>query len=105
MECDMMLLINLDSKRSGTMIDSGNWLKSSEGSGGKICSGSGSKSRNWNSCPHSVSHNRMWLPKIGDSSSRMTGMGIKTDSKILLNLETGSQIWESESHSSSSSIS
>ena len=29
-------------------------------------------------------HNGMWLSKIGDSSLRMTGMGIKTDSKMLL---------------------
>jgi len=51
----------------------------------------------------------MWL-NIGDSSSRMIGVGIKTDSKILLKLGnktwvntdsgiwTGSQIWESRSH-------
>ena len=49
----------------------------------------------------------MWLPKVGDSSSRITSMGIKTDSKILFKLgnKTGvnidseiwtrSQIWES----------
>ena len=43
-----------------------------------------SKSRTWNSSPHSFPHNGLWLSEIGDSSSRMTGMGIKTDSKILL---------------------
>ena len=48
----------------------------------------------------------MWLSKIGDSSLRMTGMGIKTDSKmsfklgnkigvnIDLEIWTGSQIWD-----------
>ena len=58
----------------------------------------------------------MWL-NIGDSSSGMIGGGIKTDSKILLkfgnktgvNIDseswTGSQIWESRSHISLSSIS
>ena len=49
-------------------------------------SGSGSKSRNWNPIPHSFPHNGMWLSEIGDSSSRMTGMRIKTDSKMLLKL-------------------
>ena len=33
--------------------------------------------------PHVFSNNGMWL-NIGDSSSRMIGGGIKTDSKILL---------------------
>ena len=58
----------------------------------------------------------MWLSKIGDSSSGMTGMGIKTDSKMLFKLGnitgvnidsgiwTGSQFWGSKSHSSLSSI-
>ena len=63
--------------------DSGKWLKSSKDSGVEIGSGSGCKSRSWNSSPHSFSHNGMWL-NIGDSSSRMTSVGIKTDSKILL---------------------
>ena len=66
----------------------------------------------------------MWLSNIGDSSSRMIGMGIKsrmigmrikTDSKMLLksgsktgvNIDlgiwTGSQIWGSKSHSGSGS--
>ena len=41
----------------------------------------------------------MWFSKMGDSSSRMTGIGAKTDSKILLKLgnKTGvnidSEIW------------
>ena len=39
-----------------------------------------------NSSPHSFSHNGMWLPKGCDFSSRMTGMEIKTDSKMLLKL-------------------
>ena len=59
----------------------------------------------------------MWLSKIGDSSSRMTGIGTKTDSKMLLKLGskigvkidsgiwTGSQILGSKSHSYLSSIS
>ena len=50
--------------------------KSSKGSGVEIGSESGSKSRSWNSSPHSFSHNGMWL-NIGDSSSRMTGVGSK----------------------------
>ena len=59
---------DLDSGRTITNIDSGNWLKSSKGSGVEICSESGSKSRSWNSSPHSFYHNGMWLSKIGDSS-------------------------------------
>ena len=103
-------MIDLGSKSTGTNIDSGIWLKLSKGSGVKIGSGIGSKSRSWNSDPHSFSHNGMWLCKIGDSSSRMIGMGIKTDSKMLLKLSnkrgvnidseiwTGSQNWGSGSH-------
>ena len=79
-------MIDLDSGNTGTNTDSGKRLKSSKYSGVKIGSGSGSKSRSWNSSPHSFSHDGMWLSKIGDSSSRMTGMGIKTDSKMLLKL-------------------
>ena len=77
-------MIDLESGRAWTTIDSGKWLKSSKGSGVKICSGSGSKSRSWNSSRHLFPHNGIWLSKIGDSSSRMAGMGIKTDFKILL---------------------
>ena len=51
---------------------------------------SGSKSRSWNSSPHSFSHNGMWL-NIGDSSSRMISVKIKTDSKILL--KSGNKTW------------
>ena len=59
----------------------------------------------------------MWLSEIGDSSLRMTGMGTKTDSKMLIKLGneigvnidsgiwTGSQSWGSKSHSLLSSIS
>ena len=106
---DGMIDLNLGS--TVTMIDSGNWLKLSEGSGVKIGLGIGSKSRSWNSSPYSFPHNEMWLSKISDSSSRMTGMGIKIDSKMLLksgskigvNIDskiwTGSQIWKSGSHS------
>ena len=55
--------------------------------------------------------------EIGDSSLRMTDMGTKTDSKMLLKLGsktgvnidsgiwTGAQIWESKLHSCLSSIS
>ena len=101
----------------GTNTDSGKGLKSSKGSGVEIDSGSGFKSRRWNSSPHSFPYDRMWLSKVGDFSSRMTGMGIKTDSKILLKLGnkigvnidsgiwSGSQIWRSKSHSCLSSIS
>ena len=108
-------MIDLDSGSTGTNTDSGRWLKSSKGSGVEIGSGSGSKSRSWNSSPYLFPHNGMWL-NIGDSSSRMIGMGTKTDSKMLLKLGnktgvnidsgiwTGSQIWESKSHSSLSSI-
>ena len=74
-------MIDLDLESTGMNIDSENWLKSSKGSGVKICLGSGSKSRSWNSSPYSFSHNGMWISKIGDSSSRMTGMRIKTDLK------------------------
>ena len=61
-------------------------LKSSKGSWVEIGLGSGSKSRSWNSSPHSFPHDGMWLPKVGDFSSRMIGMGTKTDSKMLLKL-------------------
>ena len=110
-------MIDLDLESKGTNTDSGKWLKSSKGLGVEIGSGSGFKSRSWNSSPHSFSNNRMWLSRIGDSSSRMTGMGIETDSKILFKLgnKTGvyidsgiwtrSQIRESWSHFSLSSIS
>ena len=76
-------MIDLDLGSTGTNTDSKKWLKSSKGSGVEIGSGSGSKSSRWNSSPHSFSNNGMWL-NIGNSSSRMIGMGIKTDSKILL---------------------
>ena len=59
---------------------------SSKGSGVEIGSGSRSKLRSWNPIPYSFPHNGIWLSRIGDSSSRMTGMGIKTDSKMLLKL-------------------
>ena len=78
-------MIDLDLKSTRTNTDSGKWLTLSKGSGVKIGWGSWSKSRSWNSSPHSFPHNGMWL-NIGDSSSRMTGVGIKTDSKILLKL-------------------
>ena len=77
-------MINLESRRAWTTIDLEKWLKSSNGSGIKIYSESRSKSRSWNSSPHSFPHNGMWLSTIADSSSRMTCMGIKTNSKILL---------------------
>ena len=83
-------MIDLDLGSTGTNTDSEKWLQSSKGSGVEIGSGSGSKLRSWNSSPHSFSHNRMWL-NIGDSISRMTGMGINTDSKILLKLDN--KIW------------
>jgi len=92
-------MINLNSGSTGTNSDSEIWLKSSKNSGVVICSGSGSKSRGWNSSPHSFSHNWMWLSNIGDLSSKMTGMRIKTDSKMLLKSgsKTGvnidSEIW------------
>ena len=98
-------MIDLDLGSTGTNTDSEKWLKSSKGSGVKICSESGYKLRSWNSSPHSFSNNGIW-PNIGDSSSRMTGVGIETGSKILLKLGnktgvnidseiwTGSQIWE-----------
>ena len=73
-------MIDLDSGSTGTTTDSWIWLKSSKGSGVEIGSGIGSKSRSWNSSPHSFPHNGMWLSKNGDSSSRMTGMSFKTDS-------------------------
>ena len=109
-------MIDLNSGSTGTNTDSGRWLKSSKGSGVEIGSGIGSKSRSWNSSPHLFSNNGMWL-NIGDSSSRMIGVGIKTDSKILVKsgnktgvsiysrIWTGSQIWESRSHFSLSSMS
>ena len=50
-------MTDLDSERTGTNIDSRNWLKSSKGSGVKICSVNGSKSRN------SFSLHGMWLYK------------------------------------------
>ena len=68
---DRMIDLNLES--TGTNTDSEKWLKSSKGSGVEISSGSGSKSRSWNSSPHSFPNNGMWL-NIGDSSSRMTGI-------------------------------
>ena len=71
-------VIDLGLGSTWTNTDSGTWLKSSKGSEVQIGSGIGSKSRNWNPIPHSFFHNGMWLSKIGDSSSRMTGMGIKT---------------------------
>ena len=58
----------------------------SKGSGVEIGSRSGSKSKRWKSSPHSFSHDGMWLSKSGDSSSGMIGVGIKTDSKMLLKL-------------------
>ena len=64
-------MIDLDLGSMGTNIDSEKWLKSSKGSGVKIGSGSGSKSRSWNSSPHSFPHNRMWH-NISDSSLRRT---------------------------------
>ena len=70
-------MIDLDSGSTRTNTDSGIWHKSSKGLGVKIGSGIESKSRSWNPIPHSFFLNRMWLSKIGDSSSRMTGMGIK----------------------------
>ena len=79
-------MIDFDSGSTRTMIDSENWLKSSEGSGVKICSGSGSKSRSWNPIPHSFPHNGIWFSKIGDLCSRMTGIRIKTDYRILFKL-------------------
>ena len=103
-------MIDLDFGSMGTNTNSEKDLKSSKGSGVEIGSGSGSKSRSWNSSPHLFSHNGMWLSKISYSSSRMSGMGVKTDSKILLksgskigvniDLEiwTESQIWDSRSH-------
>ena len=106
-------MIDLD---SGTNTDSEKRLKSSKGSGVEIDSGSGSKSRRWSSSPHSFPHDGMWLSTIGDFSFGMTGIGIKTDSKMLLKLGNvtgvnsdagiwiGSQIWGSKSHSSLSSI-
>ena len=109
-------MIDLYLESTGTNTNSGKWFKSSKGLEVEIGLGSGTKSRSWNSSPHSFSHNGMWL-NIGDPSSRMTGVGIKTDSKILLksgnktgvNIDseiwTGSQIWESRSHFSLSSIS
>jgi len=80
-------MIDLDSGSTRTKTDSGKWLKSSKGSGVNVGSGIGSKSRNWNPIPHSFPHNEMWLSKIGDSSSRMTGMGTKADSTMLLKLD------------------
>ena len=77
-------MINLDSESTGTNTDSVIWLKSSKGSGVQIGSRIGSKSRNWNPISHSFPHNQMWLPKIGDSSSKMTGMRITAESKMLL---------------------
>ena len=79
-------MIDLDLESTGTNTDSEKWLRSSKDSGVKISSESGSKSRGWNSSPHSFSNNRMWL-NIGDSSSRMTGVGTKTDSKMLLKMD------------------
>ena len=67
-------------------IDSGNWLKSSKDSGVKFFLRSEAKLRSWNLSPHLFSQNGIWLPKVGDSSSRMTGMRIKTDSRMLLKL-------------------
>ena len=110
-------MIDLDSRNAGTNINSGIWFKWSKGSGVKIGSGIGSKSKSWNWSPYSFFHNGMWLSKIGDISSRITGMGTKTDSKMLLKLGseigvnidsgiwTGSQIWGSKSQSLLSSIS
>jgi len=63
-------MIDLESGRARTTIDSRKWLKSSKSSGFKICSGSGFKSKSWNTSSHSFSHNGMWHSKIGDSSSR-----------------------------------
>ena len=109
-------MIDLDLGNTGTNTDSEKWIKSSKGLGVEIGSKIGSKSRSWNSSPHLFFHNGMWL-NIGDSSSRMTGVGIKTDSKILfksdnkigVNIDsgiwTGLQIWEFRSHFSLSSIS
>ena len=76
-------MIDLGSGSTWTNIDSGIWLKSSKGSGVKIGSEIGSKSKSWSSSPHSFPHNGMWL-NIGDSSSRMISVRIRTDSKILL---------------------
>ena len=84
-------MIDLDSGSTWTNTDSGNWLKSSKSSEVKIYSESGSKSRSWDSSPHSFSHNGMWLFMIGDLSSRMTGMKIKTNSKMFLKL--GNKTW------------
>ena len=42
-------------------------IKSRKGSGVEIGSGSESKSRSWNSNPHSFHHDGMWLHKVGDS--------------------------------------
>ena len=85
-------MIDLDSGSTGTNTDLEICLKSSKGSGVKIGSGSGSKLRSWNSSPHSFPHNGMWLSKIGDSSSRITGMGTKTDSKMLLKLDNKTRV-------------
>jgi len=79
-------MIDLDLGSTETNTDYRKRLKSSKGSGVEIGSESGSKSRSWNSNSHSFPNNGMWLSKIGDSSSRMPGMGIKTYSKILLKL-------------------
>jgi len=51
-------------RSTGTNTNSRNLLKSSKGYGVKIGSKSGSKSRSWNSSPHSFSHNRIWLSKL-----------------------------------------
>ena len=67
-------MIDLDLESTGTNTDSGKWLKSSKGSGVETGSGMG---------PNHEVNNGMWL-NIGDSSSRMISVGIKTDSKILL---------------------
>ena len=50
-------MIDLDWGSTGTTTDLGIWLTSSKDFGVEIGSGIGSKSRSWNSSPHSFPHN------------------------------------------------
>jgi len=84
---------DLSSEGTWTNSDSGNSLKSSKGSGVKISSKIRSKLKNWYSGSHSFFLNGMWLYKIGDSSSRIAGIGIKISSKMLLKLGNKSRYW------------
>ena len=85
---------DLGSEGTKTNTNTENWLKSSKNFRVEIGSKIGSKPRNWNSDSHSFFLNGMWFYKNSDSSSRITGMRIKTDSKMLLKLgnNTGDDI-------------